>query len=163
MKSYKLTLGLSFLILFAAPYSSPTRAAEAIKIDVVSEEKLRPTGPPGRIWVSDGVQHTRDFPLSGPVWGDLNGTLSIIFNTNLNLTTGDGTAFGSFILAVEWNGLQGTFEGRSKAKYQSFLVTDGYGVGHGTGDFEGMQIHLAFFNEDGRIPLIGTIIIPGGN
>jgi hypothetical protein len=161
MKPYKLTLGLSSILLLGA-FNITARAAETIKIDVVSEEKLAPTGPPGRIWVSDGVQHTRDFPLSGPVWGDLNGNLSIIFNTNLNLATGDGTAFGSFVLAVEWNGFQGTFEGRSKAKYQSFLVTNGYGVGHGTGDFEGMQIQLSFFHEGDRVPLIGTIIMPGG-
>lgn len=149
-----------FLALSSAPIN---RAAEAIKIDVISEEKLRPIGPPGRIWVSgDGVQHTRGFPLAGPVFGDLNGTLSIVFNTNLNLATGHGAAFGSFVLAVEWNGLIGTFEGRSEAKYQNFLVSDGHGIGHGTGDFAGMQIELYFFNEGGRVPLIGTILIPGG-
>ncbi|HUS34627.1 MAG TPA: hypothetical protein VM680_04670 [Verrucomicrobiae bacterium] len=139
---------------------SASRSAEAIKIEVVSEEKLRPIGPPGKIWVSDdGVQHTRDFPLAGPVWGDLNGTLTTSFNTNLNLTTGDGTAFGSFVLAVEWNGLVGTFEGRAEGKYEDFVIS-GHGPGHGTGDFEGMQIHLYFFNEAGHVALIGTILIP---
>ena len=133
----------------------------AVKIDFVSEEALAPIGPPGKIWVSDGVQHIRDFPLAGPVWGDLNGTLTTSFNVNLNLTTGDGTAFGTFVLEVEWNGLTGTFEGRASGKYEGFRIS-GQGIGHGTGDFEGMQMQAYFFNTATGTALIGTILIPHG-
>jgi hypothetical protein len=134
----------------------------AVKIDFVAQEALAPIGPPGKIWVSDGVQHIRDFPLAGPVWGDLNGTLTTSFNVNLNLTTGDGTAFGIFILEVEWNGLIGTFEGRAQGTYDGFLIS-GHGSGHGTGDFEGMQIQAFFFNTGTAVPLIGTILLPHGD
>ncbi len=109
----------------------------------------------------DGMQHIRDFPVAGPVWGDLNGTLTVIANINLNLATGDGTAHGTFILEVEWNGLIGTFEGRSQWKYDGFRIVAGQGTAHGTGDFEGLRMKANFFTaEDGRTPLIGTIFIP---
>src|SRR5688500_5581340 len=110
----------------------------ATSFDFVAEELLTPFGPPGRIWMSGDVQHIRDFPLAGPVWGDINGTLTTYFNITQNIITGDGTAFGTFSFAVEWNGLVGTFEGRATAKYEAFIIT-GHGSGHGTGDFEGMQ------------------------
>lgn len=173
MKTYKptqtrsplaLAAGVSITsLLLIIAFSSPVSHASggATKIDFEAEEALAPIGPPGKIWVSDdGVQHIRDFPVAGPVWGDLNGTLTVIANINLDLATGDGTAFGTFVLDVEWNGLIGTFEGRSQWKYDGFLITNGQGSARGTGDFEGMHMQANFFNEDGGTPLIGTILIP---
>ena len=160
--AWKASTAAASLVLLLG-ISSPSSHADtgAIKLHFVSEEILSPIGPPERIWMSGDVQHIRNFPLAGPVWGDINGTLTTYFNVNLNLTTGDGTAFGIFILEVEWNGLRGTFEGRAQANYEGFVIS-GHGSGHGTGDFEGMQMQAFFFQEDGRTPLIGTILIPGG-
>ena len=111
----------------------------------------------------DGVLHMRNLPVEGPVWGDINGQLEVFANINQDLATGDGTAFGTAVLEMEWNGLTGTFEGRSQWKYAGFLISAGQFVGHGTGDFEGMHMRANFFHdEDGRTPLIGTILNPYG-
>lgn len=143
--------------------SSPSLANGTTKIDFIAAEILTPTGPPSRVWVSDdGVQHIRDLPVAGPVWGDLNGTLKLLSNRNLNLVTGHGTAFGAAILSVEWNGLVGTFEGRSEWKIEGFRIVTGQFVGHGTGDFAGMQMMANFFQTPTGAPLIGTILIPSG-
>jgi hypothetical protein len=148
-----------FMVLLAGSVSRASE--EADRIDFESMESLVPLGPPGKVWTTgDGIQHIRDFAVSGPVWGDLNGTLTVVANINWNLATGDGTAFGTAVLTVEWNGLTGTFEGRSQWKYEGFLVVAGQFVGHGTGDFEGMQMQANFFNADGGTPLIGSILIP---
>lgn len=173
MKTYKTTLtrfpcawkaALSIAsFLLVTGLSSPVSHANGgtTKFDFVAEELLSPVGAPEKIWMSGDVQHIRNFPLAGPVWGDINGALTTSFNVNLNLATGDGTAFGIFIFAVEWNGLVGIFEGRAHAKYEGFVIS-GFGSGHGTGDFEGMQFHANFFEVDGHTLLAGTILIPSG-
>jgi hypothetical protein len=162
-----LTISSLLVIIFSSSFMSHASAAEgngAVKIDFVAEEALAPIGPPGRIWVSDdGVQHIRDLPVAGVVWGDINGALIIVSNRNLDLATGDGTAYGTAVLEVEWNGLIGTFEGRSQWKIEGFRIVAGQFIGHGTGDFEGMQMQANFFNTDAGNPLIGTILIPQGD
>ena len=162
--SFPRTLAASVLLLLLVALLPPaTHANGTTKIDFVAAEILAPTGPPGRIWVSDdGVQHIRDLPVAGPVWGDINGTLKLVSNRNLNLVTGHGTAFGTAILTVEWNGLVGTFEGRSEFKIECFRIVTGQFVGHGTGDFAGMQMMANFFQTPTGSPLIGTILIPSG-
>lgn len=162
---FALKMAASFftLLLMMAISSPASHASGTTKIDFVAAETLAPTGPPGRVWVSDdGVQHIRDLPVAGPVWGDINGTLKIVSNRNLNLLTGHGTAFGTAVLHIEWNGLVGTFEGRSEWKIEGFRVVTGQFVGHGTGDFAGMQMMANFFQTPTGTPLIGTILIPSG-
>lgn len=155
------TLSLA-IFFFSAPLSGADESAETANFEAA--ESLTPLGPPGKIWTSsDGVQHIRDFIVAGPVWGDLNGILTVVANINWDLVTGDGTGFGSAILQVEWNGLVGTFEGRSQWKYSGFKVLTGQFSGHGTGDFEGMQMKANFFDENGGTPLIGTILITHAN
>ena len=151
-----LTCSLLLLVLLSARHTN----AAATKIDFEAAELLAPVGPPGKIWVSGGIQHIRDFVVTGQVWGDLEGTLTVAANINWDLTTGNGTAFGTFLLAVEWNGLVGTFEGRSEWKYEGFRVLIGQATGQGTGDFEGMQLQANFFDTETGTPLIGTILIP---
>src|SRR5215213_5376505 len=70
--------------------TSITRASEAAdKIDFESVESLVPLGPPGKIWTTtDWIQHIRDFAVSGPVSGDITGTLTVIANINWDLATG---------------------------------------------------------------------------
>lgn len=108
--------------------------------------------------------HLRDFPVAGPVWGDLVGQLTIVANINQDIYTGDGTGYGIAILLVtEWNGLAGTFDGRSQWKYTNFMVSTGQFVGHGTGDFEGMQMMENFYDEGDHTVLSGTILNPHGD
>jgi len=159
-RSTILLLGLTVMLVLGTASAS----AQATKTDFVAEEMLAPTGPPGKVWVSDdGVVHIRDLTVVGPVWGDLVGQLTVVANINQDGATGDGTAHGTAVLEVEWGDLSGTFEGRSQWEYAGFLVTDGQFVGHGTGDFAGMHMQASFYNaEDGTTPLIGTILEPHG-
>jgi hypothetical protein len=144
-----------------------TVSAQATKTEFEAQESLVPTGPPGKVWVSDdGVVHIRDLTVVGPVWGDIVGQLTVVANINQDTATGDGTAYGTAVLeveSVEWGDLSGTFEGRSQWKLAGGLIVTGQFVGHGTGDFEGMHMQANFFNaEDGTTPLIGTIHNPHG-
>ena len=148
--------------------SVATRAGDAsgngaILVPFEAEERLAPTGPPERVWVSDGIQHTRKAHVAGIVWGDINGTITVVGNRNLNLATGHGTAHGVAVVDVEWHGLTGTFEGISEWKLENFRVVDGQFIGHGTGDFEGMLMQAYFFNDGVRVPFSGAILVPGGN
>ena len=139
--------------------------AKATKTDFASQERLVPIGPPGKSWVSDdGVLHLRDFPVAGPVWGELTGSLTAVANINQDIYTGNGTGSGTAFLEVEdFDGMQGTFEGRSQWKYTNGMVTEGQFVGHGTGDFAGMQMMANFFDEDDYTVLTGTILNPHGD
>ena len=153
-----------FSLIAVLVFAVVSVSAQSTMTDFVSEESLAPIGPPGRVWVSDdGIQHLRDFPVAGPVWGDLNGTLTVHANINWDLATGDGTAYGTAVLDAEWNGKTGTFEGRSQWKYTGFGVSDGQFVGHGTGDFAGMHMQANFYDNDwGTTSLVGTIHNPHG-
>jgi len=46
-------------------------------------------GTPGRVWFSKqgDMEHIRALPLSRPITGDINGTVSIIHNQNKNGST----------------------------------------------------------------------------
>jgi len=152
---------LSLIALLALIVASAS--AQSTKTYFEAEEQLAPVGPPGKVWGNeDGIEHIRDLPVAGPVWGDLAGTLSINANINWD-ATGTGTAYGTAILDVEWNGKTGTFEGRSQWKYAGFVVADGQFVGHGTGDFAGMQMKADFYATGGGVAaLVGTINDPHG-
>lgn len=107
--------------------------------------------------------HLRDFPVAGPVWGDLVGQLTIIANVNQDIDTGNGTVYGTAVLDITWNGMTGIFEVRSQWKYTNFAVSTGQFVGHGTGDFEGMQMMANFHDEGDHTVLSGTILNPHGD
>src|SRR5688572_14765604 len=98
---------LLLLVFFSsiATYAGDAAGNGAISVPFEAEERLAPLGPPEKVWVSDGIQHTRNSPVGGIVWGDINGTITILGNRNLDLATGHGTAHAEAVLEVEWNGL----------------------------------------------------------
>lgn len=148
------------LILSAIP-----AFAQATKSDFVYQEILIQTDPPGKVQVSDDdILHLRDLTVSGPVWGELNGQLTVVANINQDTYTGNGTRYGTATLNVtDWNGLTCAFEGRSQWKYTNGMVSTGQFVGHGTGDFEGMQMMANFYDQVDHMVLAGTILNPHGN
>ncbi len=107
--------------------------------------------------------HLRDFPVAGPVWGDLVGQLTIVANVNQDIDTGDGAVCVTAVLDITWNGMTGIFEVRSQWKYTNFAVSTGQFVGHGTGDFEGMQMMANFHDEGDHTVLSGIILNPHGD
>jgi hypothetical protein len=164
MNRQKILLATILALIAVLIVGTVSVAAKSTKTDFASEESLAPIGAPGRVWESDGIQHIRDFPVAGPVWGELNGRLTVVANINWDLATGDGTAYGTAVLEVnDWNGLTGAFEGRSQWKYTGFAVTDGQFVGHGTGDFAGMHVKANFYDiDEDTTALVGTIHNPHG-
>ena len=96
-------------------------------------------GVPERVWVDGGILHIREQPVKTSITGDIVGSAVTIRNVNLDLSTGDGSAWGTFVRSVTWQGLSGTFEGHFTAKITGSSTVVQL-VGHGTEDFEGMQI-----------------------
>ena len=154
-----------FVLIIMLSLGTVSAFAQATKSDFLSHEILIPTGPPGKSWVSDdGVLHLRDFTVSGPVWGELTGQVTVVANINQDIFSGNSTACGTaFLVVTEWNGLAGTFEGRSQWKYTNGLVSWGQFVVHGTGDFDGMQIMANFYNKSDHTVISGTILNPHGD
>ena len=141
MKRLPIVILVIFALIAILALGTISASARATKTDFASQEVLAPIGPPGKSWVSDdGVVHLRDFPVAGDVWGELTGYIY----------TGDGTGHGAAFLEVEdFDGMQGTFEGRSQWKYTNGVVSEGQFVGHGTGDFEGMKFFQTCFGGGG--------------
>jgi hypothetical protein len=50
----------------------------------------------GNSWVSGGILHIRDQIYESPVTGDLAGTVTVVLNANLHLSTFTGPLFGEF-------------------------------------------------------------------
>jgi hypothetical protein len=70
----------------------------------------------GNSWVSGGILHIRDQIYESPVTGDLAGTVTVVLNANLHLSTFTGPLFGEFRFDGACNvctpqGLSGSFEG----------------------------------------------------
>ncbi|NIO08480.1 MAG: hypothetical protein GTO40_10935, partial [Deltaproteobacteria bacterium] len=106
-----------------------------------------------------GILHFRNQPFQWDVSGDFLGTLRTSTNANLDLATGNGNGFGSFVLAGTWDatGDTGTFEGSFSGTIDGGLFSGKF-VGHGTGDFAGMKL-MGTFAETG--PGTGVFILEG--
>ena len=92
-----------------------------------------------------GIMHQVGAHASGPVTGTtLSGTMEIELNANFNMNTGEGVAFGTFVITDS----QGTFEGMFRVQDTGFIYFTGALVGHGTAAYEGMMLQLRFQGED---------------
>lgn len=95
---------------------------------------------PGEIKVTkSGIMIQKGAEASGPVVSDdprLTGTLEIVLNVIFNLNTGDGNAFGTFIVS----NADGTFEGKFENKDTGYVFYTGKAEAHGTGAYEGLLL-----------------------
>lgn len=120
-------------------HASATRTAVAgdITLSVTSIGDIRIT--------KSGVMHQVGAEASGPVSGAvLSGQMQIVLNANFNLNTGEGVAFGTFVITDT----QGTFEGMFRVRDTGFIHFEGSGEGHGTAAYEGMTVQLLFQGID---------------
>ena len=109
---------------------------------------------PGKMWVTDNILHIRDQIYVSPVSGDLEGTITVIFNANIDQTTGNGPLHGSFTFETTCNvctpaGLSGTFTGHFSGKSTAGKLSANI-VSQGSGGFAGMILRA--FNEDTNGP-----------
>jgi hypothetical protein len=91
-----------------------------------------------------GIMHQVGAAASGPVSGAISGQMQIVLNANFNLNTGEGVAFGTFVIS----NTQGMFEGMFRVQDTGFIYFEGSGEGQGTAAYEGMKIQLLFQGTD---------------
>jgi hypothetical protein len=94
-----------------------------------------------------GIMHQVGAQASGTVVGDspeLSGDMYIELNANFNLNTGEGVAFGSFVIT----NAEGSFEGMFRVRDTGFINFVGTLEGHGTDAYEGKMVQLQFDGID---------------
>jgi hypothetical protein len=119
--------------------------AKATKTPIAGTMSAGGVGSPESYWIDeDGIEHYRGLTVVLDfLSGDLEGTGSGAVSINLDPLTGDGEIFGPSILDVAWEGKTGTFEGHISETITGWWLV-GQGVGHGTGDFEGLKMQMAW-------------------
>ncbi len=154
-------LSLATLVLFV---SAVPAYAEAQRLNFTGTTCIQSQTPPEKTWISDdGVLHTRGVVLTNNDVGDGDydtGINVLTGNMDLNLATGYGHAYGTFILSPA--AYNGTFEGH----WSSHISPDGLrgiAVGHGTGDLEGIQLFNNLSSDNPNDPCTNsdiTVLMP---
>ena len=135
--------------LFAAATTTPVSASGTLTIT-----------DPGKQWVSDdGIGHIRDQVQTGPVSGDLSGSIMVTGRSDLTVATQTGTGSGKFTITATGGTWEGSFEGTFDGG-----VFSGKLVAHGTGDFAGSLLRgtISQTEPNRSYTLTGTILNPGG-
>ena len=103
-----------------------------------------------KLWVSDGILHWRNAPLSAPfVSGPFaGGTVSIVSDGNFDLTTFENTTHGTFVVETPL----GTWEGRYSDSNKNGVLS-GNAVGRSA---DGRQLRLKYSATG---PFVGVVII----
>jgi hypothetical protein len=94
-----------------------------------------------------GIMHQVGARASGTVASDsseLSGDMDIELSANFNLNTGEGVAFGSFVIT----NAEGSFEGMFRVKDTGFINFEGTLEGHGTDAYRGKMVQLRFGGTD---------------
>lgn len=93
------------------------------------------------------IMHQVGAQASGTVLSsspELSGDMVIELGANFNLNTGEGVAFGSFVIT----NAGGSYEGRFTVKDTGFINFEGTFEGHGTGAYEGKMVQLQMQGTD---------------
>jgi hypothetical protein len=154
-----LTLALLVVLVSVVPAS-----AQAERLSFTGTTCIQNQTPPERFWISDdGVMHSRGVVLTNidVTDGDYDTGIAILTgNMDINLATGYGHAYGTFIIYP--SAYSGTFAGH----WSSHISPDGLrgsAVGHGTGDLEGVQIFNNLTSDNPNDPCTNssiTVLIP---
>lgn len=96
---------------------------------------------PGKEFVDDkGVLHVRGQINEAPITGDIQGTVRIVTNADVDLTNGSGRYRGKFVITGTFQGRTGTYSGKFRGK----VIEGSFGpndfAGRGRGGFEGSRI-----------------------
>jgi hypothetical protein len=107
------------------------------------------TAVPGEEWVEDNVYHLRGQQHSNIIESNshmLAGTNTAMINLDLDLDTGKGYVWGTFLIeptAVT----EGAWQGRFRGRLEDYLVKNGRATGRGSGDLADMKIYLRLWEE----------------
>lgn len=135
------TMLLGAVVSLALPLVMAPSAGATTERAAISGQDLQITVlDPGVVWISeDGVQHVRGWIGSYQTTDSLYGvgSLVIVGNWNLKLTTGNGSLWGT--MYYEFPAAGGGFEGTWNAKFSAFLWS-GKSQGTGFGDLRGWHL-----------------------
>lgn len=136
-----ITLALGAMLVVAL--AVPAVAGPPAKTPVLGEDTLVQVLDPGRTWMSDGIQHVRgwtaEYETAGEPSDYIDGTSIIVANWNLDVTSGEGTMWGTIDLTL--SDVDGGWRQTWVAKFDDF-VWSGKAVGHGFGALRGMELRL---------------------
>jgi hypothetical protein len=118
--------------------------AAATRVDVSGTATLSVTSIGDIRITKSGMMHQVAAQASGPMTGDLPGQMQIELSANFNLNTGEGVAFGTFVITNS----QGTFAGMFRVQDTGYINFEGTGEGHGTNAYAGMMVQLQFQGQD---------------
>jgi hypothetical protein len=154
-------LSLTMLVVLV---SAVPAYAEAQRLNFTGTTCTQSQTPPEKFWISDdGIMHQRGIVLTNidVTDGDYDTGINVLTgNIDLNLATGYGHAYGTFTIYPA--AFEGTFEG----SWSSHISPDGLrgrGVGHGTGELEGVQVFNEMSSDNPADPCTNssiTILIP---
>jgi hypothetical protein len=151
----RLTTGLLLVVLLVAGLATPALARAtttefAATLTFVSPPEIE------REWVSGPIWHVRGAAVTLDLDGDLTGSAALVHNVNINLTTEQGTGFGTIVIAAD----AVTWEGRYRGTYTDFLFA-GTLVLQGS-DGTVMRGTIAALDPD-TVTLEGVILDPHGD
>lgn len=141
---------------------TPAMSSSATKIPVKGSITAYLTAQ-GEVRMTRGnIVIQRNTEAEGPVSGDLSGTIHITSDVNLNLNTGEGVSFGTFV----FTDTHGTFKGMWQVRYTDFVYFEGAAEGHGSEAYAGMLVKLSFKGSNPsdviNIDYEGTVLSPKG-
>jgi hypothetical protein len=147
-------LVLAFLTAAAVQVVASPAMARATKTPFSATETSVPVQE-GTTWISGHIFHIRGEVDAGPVTGDLEGTITITVNLNVDMNTGKGELFGTFTLATDEVTWSGSFAGAISGPLSS-----GRFGGQGT---DGTKV-MGHFTQTGEntFDLSGIILDPNG-
>jgi hypothetical protein len=119
-------------------------SASATRIPIAGDATLSVTSIGDIRITKSGILHQAGAEASGLITGDFSGEMQIKLNANFNLNTGEGVAFGAFMITDS----MGAFEGMFRVSDTGFVNFEGRGEAHGTGVYEGMMLQLQFQGTD---------------
>lgn len=141
----------------------PSAGAVTERVAISGQDTLVQLVDPGDEWVTeDGVDHVRGwtgrYATADALYGV--GSLLIVANWNLNLTTGNGPVWGT--MYYEFPSASGGFRGTWNAKFSAF-VWSGKSQGTGFDGLEGWQLRQDLQSTGPGVDVYtGFVFSPGG-
>lgn len=140
------SLPLVLLVLAMLALAATPASARATRTTYTAEEFMCVEGPPQRIWVSANgtMLHIRGQNAESALLSSnplIQGTNHILKNMDLNLSTRQGHAYGTFSTSPD--AVDGTWDGHFTIRFSPTSFS-GSAVGQGSGDLAGQHVAVRF-------------------
>ena len=137
---------LVLLVLATLALAATPASARATRTTYTAEEFICVEGPPQRMWFSANgtMLHIRGQSAESVVLSSnplVQGTNHLLKNMDLNLSTGEGHAYGTFSTSPE--AVDGTWDGHFTIRFSPTSFS-GSAAGRGSGDLAGQHVAIRF-------------------